>query len=152
MGVPSGNRVYNIQQVWQHHHEIMRLKLLGLKNKRIAEIVGMTPVMVSNIINSPVARIRLDEMQSARDLDTVDVAKKIQTLQVKAVDYLEDVLEDDTAMTSTRVKVAQDLLDRGGHGAVRRQEILSAHLTSEDIDRIKQRAMEVKTQQSAVDV
>ena len=130
----------------------MRLKLLGLKNKRIAEIVGMTPVMVSNIINSPVARIRLDEMQSARDLDTVDVAKKIQTLQVKAVDYLEDVLEDDTAMTSTRVKVAQDLLDRGGHGAVRRQEILSAHLTSEDIDRIKQRAMEVKTQQSAVDV
>jgi len=141
MPLPSGDRVYNIQQIWQNHHEVLRLKLLGLKNKRIAEICNLTPEMVSNIINSPVARTRLEEMQAARDLDAVDVGKKIQTLQVKAVDFLEEVLEDDSAMTSTRVKVAQDLLDRGGHGAVRRQEILSAHLTSEDIERIKERAI-----------
>lgn len=153
MPLPSGNRQYEVQQIWQQYHEVMRLKLLGMKHVAIAAAVGMTPVAVSYILNSSVVRRRLDEMQAARDLGTIDVARKIQTLQVKAVEFLEDVLEDGTAMTSTRVRVAQDLLDRGGHGAIKRQEILSAHLTSEDIRDIQERAREMKmVREQAIDV
>lgn len=150
MPLPQGDRAYTVSRIWEHYHEVLRLALIGAKGVEIATIVGLTPVMVSTILNSPVVKMRLAEMQAARDMEAVDVGRKIQNLQAKAIDYLEDVLEDGTAMTGTRVKVAQDLLDRGGHGAVRKQEIVSTHLTSEDIRDIQERARVMKDMEGQV--
>ena len=153
MPLPSGNRVYTVQQIWQSYHEILRLKLLGMKNKAIADIVKLSPVSVSTILNSPVVRRRLEEMQAARDLGTVDVAKRIAAIQVKAVTVLEEILDDDEERSTTRAQVAQDMLDRGGHGAIKRQEVLSAYLTSDDILKIRERAQEIRTgAQQVIDI
>lgn len=144
MGRPStGDRKYAIQTMWDTHREILRLAVTGMKQVDIASTLEITPVMVSYTLNSPIAKREMENLRSARDLDAVDVAKRIQEIAPIALQTLEDLLCQGTE--STKFRTATDLLDRAGHAAVHtlRTESLSVHLTKADIDEIKDRAKEI---------
>jgi len=83
-------------------------------------------------------------MRGARDASSVDVAKRIQEMLPEALEVLDTILKNENASASVRTNIAQDLLDRGGHGAPKVIETrgFMAHLSGEDIERIKQRAKE----------
>ena len=44
--LPTGNRKYQIKELWDRHHEINRRILLGQKNKEIAEDLNITEATV----------------------------------------------------------------------------------------------------------
>lgn len=143
--VPSPNgRKYQIQHMWDLHHEICRLALLGMKHVEIAESLGVTPATVGNTLGSELVKKQLMIMRGARDASSVDISKKIQEMLPEALDVLENILRNENASSSVRTNIAQDLLDRGGHGAPKIVETrgFMAHLSGEDIERIKQRARE----------
>jgi predicted transcriptional regulator len=139
----TGDRKYAIQSMWDCHREVLRLAVQGLKQVDIAEALGVTPVMVSYTLNSPIAKREIENLRAARDLDAVDVAKRIQEIAPIALQTLETLLCEGNE--TTRYKTATDLLDRAGHAAIRtlRTESLSVHLTKDDIDEIKNRAKEI---------
>jgi len=139
----SGERKYVIQTMWDTHREILRLAVTGMQGVDIADTLGITAAMVSYTLNSPIAKREIELLRAARDLDAVDVAKRIQEVAPIALKVLEDLLID--GMEGTRFKTATDILDRAGHAAVRtlRTESVSMHLTREDIDDIKSRAKEI---------
>jgi len=144
MGRPSsGDRKYAIQTIWDAHREILRLAVTGMKSVDIAAALNVTPVMVSYTLNSPIAKRELENLRAARDLDAVDVAKRIQEIAPVALQTLEELLCNGNE--TTKFRTATDLLDRAGHAAVRtlRTESLSVHLTKADIDEIKSRAKEI---------
>jgi predicted transcriptional regulator len=138
--LPTGERKYAIQQVWDVHREIARLLVIGMKHVDIAEQLGISEATVSYTANSPVVKREIDLMRGARDLDAVDVAKRIQEVAPKALEVLEELL--DTANDAIKYRTAADILDRAGHAAVRnvRLETLSVHLNKEDIEDIRNRA------------
>jgi hypothetical protein len=141
------DRKYKIEALWDRHHEMVRLILLGRGNKEIAERLSVTPQNVSDVRNSPIVRDRLSVLQAARDASTVDIARIIQEEAPGCIALLKDVRAGrEEANIGLRVQVAQDLLDRAGHGAIRKTqaEIVSAHLTREDIEAIKQRARSLR--------
>ena len=140
--LPSGDRKYEITHIWDRHKEIMRLLVAGLSQVDIAKTIGVTPVMVSYTANSAICRRQMALMHAAADLDAVDVAKRIQEIAPVALDTLEKLLCEGNE--TTQFKVATDLLDRAGHGAVKsfRMEH-TAHLSRTDIEEIKQRAKEI---------
>lgn len=136
-------KTYQIKQVWDAHREIMRLSLLGMKQTRIAEIVGCTPATVSNTLNAPIVKERLELMRAARDVDAIDVGKRIQELAPKALDIVEKVLSGEIdAPISVQLREANNILDRAGHKAASKLDVRSMHITPDDIARIKQRAFE----------
>ena len=142
---PSPNgRKYQIQTIWDTHHEICRLALLGMKHVEIASTLGVTPATVSYTLNSELVKKQLMIMRGARDASSVDVAKRIQEMLPEALEVLDTILKNENASASVRTNIAQDLLDRGGHGAPKVIETrgFMAHLSGEDIERIKQRAKE----------
>jgi predicted transcriptional regulator len=138
--LPGENRQYTLQEIQDSHREIARLLVTGAKHVDIADMLGVTPAMVSYTANSPVVKRELDNMRAARDLDTVDIAKRIQEVAPRALQVMEDLLEE--ANDAIKLKIATDLLDRAGHTAIRtiRTENLHAHLNRDDIEEIKQRA------------
>lgn len=140
---PNG-RKYQVKQIWDTHHEILRLLLLGWKSVDIAQHLGMDPVTISIVKNSSVVKQQLRIMQDARDMETIDVAKQIRDLAPRAVEYLEEVLENPDEATRNRLSAAMDLLDRGGYESPKKFEVAHAFLTKEDIDEIKRRAEESK--------
>jgi len=142
MGRPAtGNRKYEIQNIWDTHREIMRYLVMGqFTGVQIAEMCNVTPVTVSNVMNSAICKRQMELMRAERDLDAVDVAKRIQEISPIALQTLEELMCEGTE--TTRFKVATDLLDRAGHSAVHtlRTENFSAQLTKDDILEIRERA------------
>lgn len=134
---------FKVTELYDTHREIMRMAVTGMKQADIARELGVSEVMVSYTMNSPIVKREMELMRSARDLDAVDVAKRIQEVAPRALEVLEDLLE--TANDSIRFRAATDVLDRAGHAAVKtlRTESLSVHLNKDDLEEIKQRAREI---------
>jgi hypothetical protein len=139
---PTGQRKYQIQEMWEVHHEITRRLLLGLKSKDIAQDLGVTEAVVSYTKNSHLVQQQLSLMQGARDAECVDAAVEIKRLVPKALRILEEVL-DSESHPMLKLRAASDVLDRE---IPKKQRFEHAHafLTAEQITEIKNRAREAK--------
>ena len=139
---PNGRKL-QIQRIWDLHHEIMRLAILGWKPTYIAEHLSITPQTVSNTLGSELCKRQMEVMRGSRDTDTVDVLEEIKRLAPVALKTIETLMENDPS-GRTRLGAAVDILDRAGFAAPKIVEgrFLSAHLTLEDIEDIKKRARE----------
>jgi hypothetical protein len=134
---------YEIQKVWDRHHNMKRLAILGLSNRQIARACGVSEVTVNNVLSSPLMRQQLELMQAAADVETLDVNAKLQRMAEKAVDLLDKAMSDEQAPLGLRAKIAMDALDRSGHPkhTAISGSIVHAHLTKDDIDAIKEEAI-----------
>jgi DNA-binding transcriptional MerR regulator len=142
----QGERIYHIQEIQQHHRRILELRALGLQISDIAREVGMTPQQVGNVVNSPISRKRLSEMQSAQEQRSIEARGRLQEMMPRAIEVLNDILEDPEQIIPihTRLKAATEVLSRGGVGpeSVIKGEVIHAHLTLDEIEQIKARAKE----------
>lgn len=139
----SPERHFDIKQLWQRNHEILRLAFLGWKHKDIADHLGITAVTVSNTVNSTLGKDKLNLMAGARDAETLDVMDEIQQMVPKALKVYDNILEEESPASwalkkSTADTVLKDIL---GNVAPKRVEgrFTHAHLGEETIDRIKER-------------
>ena len=141
--LPETHKPYQIEQMWELHHEVCRLALIGMKQVDIANHLGVSPVMVSYTLRSPIVQRQLNQLKAVRDLEAIDVSKEIQELAPRAVKVLEELMENE--LPNIKLKAATDVLDRAGHAAVRtlRTENIHAHFTADEITDIKKRAREV---------
>jgi len=144
-------KTFEVQKMWEVHHEIVRRLLLGQKGSHIARDLGVTPAMISYVRNSSVVKEKLEIMKGARDADTLDLAKRIRENAPIAIKLLEDVIEGEV-QTATgesmevplgmRAKEANNMLSRAGYGPITnlKGQIAHGHFTKEDLDDIKSRA------------
>jgi len=140
---PTYDRKYEIQNMWERHHEIVRLTLLGHAPKDIAERLKITPQTVSITLNSKIVRDKLEIMRAQRDAASVSVAQAIQDLAPKAIAMVDKILESELGAVSPAVQLgaAKDILDRSGHKPAEKVQHMHAHLTAEEIEQIKERAL-----------
>lgn len=140
--LPEGNRRYNLRQLNAVHMEILRRHFVGQKSVEIAEALGLSPVTVSYTINNPLAVEILEQMQSGALASVQNVQERLKALAVDAVDVLEEMVTEPSAPPALRVRAAQDVLDRAGHGAVKKVEGRLVHglFTSDEIAAIVQQA------------
>ena len=138
-------KVFRVSKIWELHDEITRRILLGQKNTVIAEALHCSISTVSNVRNSPIIQDKLAIMRGARDAYTVDIARDIQEFAPNALKVLKDIIAGtgigSAASPALRARESNNWLDRAGHGAVKREEHLHAHLTADEIEAIKQRAL-----------
>ena len=134
-------RKYEIQNLWDKHHQVLRMCALGVDRKDIAARTGLSPTMVSTITNSTLGREALTVMRGTLDKGIIDISQAIHELAPKAVEVLEELLEAENE--KVRLTAAMDVLDRAGHAAQKNINLSVTHkVTQEDIEAIKQRAME----------
>ena len=129
-----------IRALWDKHHEVIRLIVLGKTNVEIAKLLGCTKENISTIRNEPLVQAQVASLTSQADAEIVDIAKRISEIAPKAIDKLEQVLDSSETNAALQVTVARDLLDRAGHGAVKQHQVVSTHLSKEDLSEIKNRA------------
>ena len=148
--LPSLRTAHEPKRLWDRHHQIIRLIVMGLQNKEIAEYCNCSPQLVSNIRNSQAAQGRIQELRDNLDNQVLSIQEKIKEGAEKAIDLVlkamnEGEIDDVPVSVSQRISIAQNLLDRAGHGATQKGQVqhLHAHLTSTDIEGIKKRALEV---------
>lgn len=147
----EGNERYDIKRLWGQQKEMLRLVAAGLyTNKQIAEIVGVTPQTVSNIINSALGKQTLEILEGAADSEMVDLMVKIRSLAPIALSVQEEIMLDEDTSKRLKVDVANKMLDRAGYVPISKNMNLNlnAGLKREDIDAIKKRAKELQEVQA----
>lgn len=140
----AGRKTYDIKQVWQRNHEILRLALLGHKNTEIASMLSISTQTVSNTLNSQLGMEKLATMRAERDADAIKVTEEVQRLFPKALEIYEQILHDESgeADLALKKKTADTILmDLGGHRSPTKVQgqFAHAHLTKDDIEELKRR-------------
>lgn len=136
-------KTFEVNEMWELHHEIVRRIVIGQTNRDIARSLGVSEPMVSYTRNSKVCQDKIKEMRAVRDADTIDLMEDIRMKAPKALGLLEDIIDDhgESFPMGLAAKTAENWLDRAGYPAVRRVEAAVVHLTPEEIKKIKEEAM-----------
>jgi hypothetical protein len=88
---------------------------LGINDAEIAEATGLKLSQVDMIKGLQLFQ-QLDHLikDNIATLQSDDVQKRIERMSGKALDGLEDILEDDETKPATKARVYMNMLDRGG--------------------------------------
>ncbi len=124
------------------HHEILRRLLLGDSHKEIASILNCTVATVSNVANSGLGREKISVMTAEADLNSVEIAKQIRETAPRAVEVMRELLDDEAVSFAVKYRAAADILDRAGHGAVKKIDMRKTltELSMEDLERLNEAA------------
>lgn len=133
------------------HHEILRLKIQGLSNIDIANMLDITPATVGNTVNSRLGQEKLALMQAAADDEAVDFKKKMTKLLPNIIKACENFLSDDPSnMTEDKIKLATakyvtgDILGINAPTKIdsrHQHQHMHAILTTDQIEEMKQRGL-----------
>jgi hypothetical protein len=141
---------WQVAKIWDRHHEVVRLKLVGMDNKEIARELQISESHVSNIVNSPVIRDKLILLQAARDVKAVDLSRDIAELSEAAMERLREAVETGKVhgkelKGSDILKEANSILDRHLGKAIQRTDNTNrtAVFSAQDLLDIKKKAEEL---------
>lgn len=139
------SKTFQVTKIWNTHQEIIRRHVLGQKGTDIARALGLSPVTVGYTINSPVVKEKIAELQADRTSTVANMQERIADLQSDAIDYLDTLIHDDNCDRRLRFSVAKDILDRGGNSKITKVQTssLNVSLSGEEIQKIKQRGLEM---------
>jgi len=148
MRVPSGqlNSAKPVTYLWERHKEVARLLLAGQRPIDISRRLGYTSAWLSTMMNSPVFKDYMSKLSSAKDDKALDIREQIREgAQVGVSELLKIIKGEDQyaegVSVQQKIKVAQDFLDREGHGKVTKveQRSVSVVLNEDRIEQLKAR-------------
>lgn len=133
---------YELQKLRENHHLILRLYATGrFTQKQIAELLGVTEVMVNYTVNSGLGQQKLAVMRGEADGSAIELMKELFNLAPVAVEELESIMTDRSVKASVRARVALGLLDRAGYNPTQKIAI-AKHVDDEVLEAAKRKALE----------
>ena len=135
------------------HQQIARLLVSGHTQTEIAQMMGCNKSTICRHSRDPLVLQEVKRLQEKAEAKTVEgvpgVTEKLRNGAHRGLEVLLQILEDPSTqieMIKLKANVALELLSRAGYGPIKQmaidQRVLSAHLTAEDIEEIKERARE----------
>lgn len=107
-----------LKELRTQHRTIIQMVFSGFKNKDIAERLEMSDTTVSQIVRSPLGQAYLEGLQDKSQEATLDVRKKLVSMNKGALDVLERIMNPaEKAPHSSQLSAAKDVLDRTGYKA-----------------------------------
>jgi len=148
MRVPSGNLggAKPVSYLWERHREIARLLVSGERPVDICRRLGYTQSWLSTVMNSPVFKEYLSKLSERKDDQAIDIRKQIEEGAQVGVSALLKILKEedeykDRVSVQQKIKIAQDFLDREGHGKITKvvNDTTVKVLTEDRIQSLKER-------------
>ena len=113
-----------LKELRNQHRTIIQMLFNGYKNHEIAERLEMTQSTVSQIVRSPLGQAYLEGLQDKAQEATLDVRKKLVSMNRQALSTIERILNPaEKAPHTVQLTAAKDVLDRTGYKAPDRLHI-----------------------------
>lgn len=115
-----------LKELRSQHRNIIQMSFNGFRNHEIAERLGMAESSVSQILRSPLGQAYLNGLQDRAVEATLDVRKKLVSLNKAAIATFEHLLDKGSRKNvpaSVQYNAAKDVLDRNGYKAPDRLSI-----------------------------
>ena len=110
---------YGLGYIRPRHREIARRLISGQTQAEICDGIGMTEYRMSIIVNSPLFKIMLKQLEDERDANAVDIGRDLREISPVALDVIERTMYK-AKSEKLRFEAAESILDRAGHGAINR--------------------------------
>jgi DNA-binding CsgD family transcriptional regulator len=139
---PEVRKVMPADELYDRHHQVVRMIVLGMKNTEIAESLNITPMSVSQIRTSPLIRMQIRKLHAEADEQTVDVRKEINAYAPKCLEIIQDILEDENVSANVRLSGAFKCLGLGGIVEPKNINVRALHgvVDANTLSMIKERA------------
>lgn len=124
-----------LKELKSQHRNMIQMSFNGYKNQEIAERLGMAESSVSTILRSPLGQAYLNGLQDRAHEATLDVRKKLVSLNRSALETFEHLLDAKARKAvpaSVQFNAAKDVLDRNGYKAPDRLNIDMTFQTKTD--------------------
>jgi hypothetical protein len=129
--IPPGKDARYIQGRLKGRHRLAcSMHVCGFDNKEIAEKLGLSIPQISNILNSPQAKVEILRLSMKVQADTLDVHARLQLLASPALTVLADQVQNPQMDARVRQKAAFGILDRAGYTPVQK----TLHMQAPSID------------------
>ena len=124
-----------LKELKSQHRNIVQMSFNGYSNNEIAERLGMAHTTVSSILRSPLGQAYLNGLQDRAHEATLDVRKKLVSLNRAALDTFEHLLDSRSRKAvpaAVQFNAARDVLDRNGYKAPDRLSVDMTFQTKTD--------------------
>lgn len=126
------------------HREIIRLHCLGMRPQEIADQLGLSYHAVWSLLNSPLAKAHIQQIQANQDAYIIEASNSLKELAPRCVEVLREIMEDQVEVDlRTKLNTSFQILDRVGLGRINKIHSISQTLTQQDIEEIKSRARNI---------
>ena len=144
---PNGRSV-DIKSFWSRQHEIINLDSLGFKGAEIAKLLNISPVTVSNTLNSTIGKELKSDLRLSRDEEYEEMREDIIELTKKSIKVYHELFDEPEGgeVSLKMKKEAADtvLLELSGLRAPTRVDTrsLNFQVTREEVEEFKKRGIE----------
>lgn len=155
MRLPSGKIPSQpLTFLWERHKEIARRLVTGEKPRELAHSMGMSEARLSIITNSPAFQAHLARLSAAADENSKNVQARMGELAVESMTILEQAIrvKNDSISPALKIKVAQDVLDRAGYGAINKSASIGLQLSGTDVEELRKRRDAARAQSAQVTI
>jgi len=141
----TGPRSFDLKKLWSRQKEIINLDSLGYKGVDIARMLDVTPLTVSNALNSTLGKVEVVRTREERDAEYETLREDVLELTKKSLIKYEEILAGEAEVTKMQKDTADTVvLELSGLRAPTRidSRSVSMHLTNAEIEEFKQRGIE----------
>lgn len=130
-----------LNELSSHHREIARLRFEGKRPVEISTMLNMPISTIRNILADPMCKAHIERLTDSADTEVINVRRRLAEMNAKALATIDDLLSHDDVSHSVQLKAAQDVLNRNGYAPIQTHQHMHAHLTGEDLAKMKARAL-----------
>lgn len=141
----------SLKELATQHREIARLKFEGRSPVEISTMTGIAISTVRGILADPLCKAAIEKLNDNADNNTIDVRRRLSELNLKAINTVEECMDQDMSM-AVKLSAAKDVLDRNGYKPVEKINHSHLHLTADELASIKERANAVMNLPSECEV
>ena len=135
-----------LRQMQDIHHEMVRMLLIGIQPKEIAERLKIHRQTVINVKNSPLVVMRLAALHKARDANAVELSNHIMEVAPAAMRIIDEAVNEGTVngeplTPNAHLGACERHLSRAGHPEMSKSTVHLSNtniLTLADINEIKE--------------
>ena len=129
-----------LAQLKTHHREIARLTFDGYKPLEISQRMDLSYNHVTKIINDPMCKAYIAKMEDQANEDIIAQRKRLVSLNNKAIDTIDELIDDGEVSASVRANLSLKVLELNGFHPVKEVNHNFFCLTAEDKNLLKERA------------
>jgi len=143
-GMRDGTSGLEVQKLQESHERIINLSAMGMSQRDIAIEVGCSSDKIRYTVNGRLGSDKLEEIQEAAEIETIDIARNIHEVAEKAIRLMDEVVSGDCeeASIKERLDIAKQVLHMDGFAPVAKQ-VLDVNISNMEklgLENIKNRA------------
>lgn len=114
----------DLKRIKEKHHSVARMIAGGLQQKMVSQLCGYSETYLSVLLNNPAMRelVELYRIQNGAGANLI--TEKLRTVGLKALEKLDQAIEENKLNKQELLSAAKLGLDRAGHGPQSKQHVV----------------------------